>query len=94
MYEEIAERVVVPLVIGAVGGAVRSFAGYLDAKRKNKKIKWSWSKAFQSLGRGAASGFALSLAGLGGVGGLVEYFVTFVGGMSGDVLAHDLGLKK
>ena len=93
MFDELAEKVVIPLVLGAVGGAIRSTAGYFDAK-KDKKIKWSWNKAFQSFGRGAVSGFALSLAGIGGAGGAINSIITILGGVTGDVVAHDAGLKK
>ena len=93
MFEELAERVVIPLVLGAVGGAIRSVAGYLDARR-DKKVEWSWKKASQSLVRGGVSGFLVSLTAIGGVGGVVEALVTILSGVGGDVLIHDVGIKK
>lgn len=91
----IAERVVVPLVLGAVGGAIRSVAGYIAAKKDDpKKVSWNWGKALQSFGRGAVAGFVLSFTELGGVPGVWGMLTTVLGGLGGDVLAHDVGIKK
>ena len=91
----ITERVVVPLVLGAIGGAIRSVAGYVAAKKEDPKhVSWNWGKALQSFGRGAVAGFALSFTELGGIPGLMGMFTTVLGGLGGDVLAHDVGIKR
>lgn len=93
MYSELADRVVIPLVLGAIGGGIRSVCGYLD-KRRDKKVRWSWGKAWQSFARGAVSGFLVSLTALGGIGSVIDAVITILSGVGGDVIIHDVGLKK
>ena len=84
-----------PALCGGLAGGLRSVAGFFDAKKDEPKITWDWSKCLQSFVRGFVGGLAtVPLVAGSGLSPLLSVLTSGAMGMSVDVLAHDVGIKK
>ena len=89
--------IIVSIGFAALGGAIRSALGFVDAKRDKPDMSFNWGKFLQSIVRGAIIGIG-SVSAIQALGvdltPIADYFASIVSGVAGDAIVHDIGLKK
>jgi len=85
---DMVEPIILSTVAGALGGIIRGITGYINAVSKDKNEEWSWYKFLQSVIRGLGVGL------VAGAVFNIDWTQALLAGFTGDVVLHDIGLKK